>query len=353
MKPPKRTSKFAVAVLALFLIPGAALAQTNPPCNLRTGCLRLATLLPRGTSQYQALEKMGQDWRTATNGAVTLVIYGDGTMGTEAESVQRLRVGQLQAVTLSAAGLSEIDPYLAAIEKVPMLFRSLEEAEYVRDKIAPELEKHLEQKGFVALFWADAGWIQVFSRNPILRPADLKKTRLLATPGDPKEIELIRALEIVPVERAWSDALLSLENGAVDTLVTTPFLCLAGQFNRTAKHYLPLNYVPLAGATIISKKAWDSLTPQQREDMSKAAIQAGKRIQASSRAENTSSIEAMKQRGLQVHSMPPDAEKEWHAYFEAVYPKVRGNLVPADIFDEVQQLLAGYRAAPASKAGHL
>jgi TRAP-type C4-dicarboxylate transport system substrate-binding protein len=343
MKTLERCSKFVIALFALLAIPGAACAQTK---------IRLATLLPRGTSQYQALEKMGQDWRTASNGAVTLTIYGDGTMGTEAESVQRLRIGQLQAVTLSAAGLSEIDPYLAAIEKVPMLFRSLEEAEYVRDQIAPELEKHLEQKGFVALFWADAGWIQVFSRNPILRPSDLKRTRLLATPGDPAEIDLIRALEILPVERAWSDALLSLETGAVDTLVTTPFLCLASQFDRTAKHYLALNYVPLAGATIISKKTWDALTPKQREDMSKAAIQAGKQIQASSRAENNSSVDAMKKRGLQAHAVPADSEKEWRAYFEAVYPRVRGNLVPADIFDEVQRLLADYRGA-ASKGGHL
>lgn len=335
-------SRLLCRICLLFialLSPWAASAQIK---------IRLATLLPRGTSQYQALEKMGQDWRSATGGAITLTIYGDGTMGTEAESVQRLRIGQLQAVTLSAAGLSEIDPYLAAIEKIPMLFRSLDEAEYVRNKIAPELEKHLEQKGFVALFWADAGWIQVFSRNQILRPSDLKRTRLLATPGDPKEIDLIRALEIVPVERAWSDALLSLETGAVDTLVTTPFLCLAGQFDRTAKHYLPLNYVPLAGATIISKKTWDALTPQQREEMSKAAVLAGRQIQASSRAENASSVDAMKKRGLQVHAVPPDAEKEWRAYFEAVYPKVRGNLVPQDIFDEVQHVLVDYRSSTAA-----
>jgi TRAP-type C4-dicarboxylate transport system substrate-binding protein len=305
----------------------------------------LATLLPHGTSQYQALEKMGQDWRSATGGAIELNIYGDGKMGSEAVSVQRLRQGQLQAVTLSAAALSEIDPFLAAIEKVPMLFRTFDEADYVRNKIASELEQHLEQKGFVALTWADAGWVQVFSRNPILRPSDLKKTRLLTTPGDPEETALIKSLDLTPVELTWSDALISLETGKVDTLVTTPFLCLAGQFDRTAKHYLPLNYVILSGATIISKKTWDALTPKQREDMARIAVETGKQIQATSRAENVTSVEAMKKRGLQVHTVPPDAEKEWRAYFEGVYPKIRGTLVPADIFDKVQQLLGEYRAA--------
>jgi len=327
---------FNGALLLLCLaLPSASLAQTR---------IRLATLLPRGTSQHQALEKMGQDWRSVTGGAVTLTIYADGTMGTEAESVQRMRIGQLQAATLSATALYDIDPYLAAIEKVPMLFRTLEEEEFVRDKMQADLEAHLEKKGFVGLFWGDAGWVQVFSRNPILRPGDLKGTKVLTTPGDPAVVDLMRAMQVVPVERAWSDALISLETGAVDTITTTPFLCLAGQFDRTAKHYLPLNYVSLAGATIISKKTWDALTPKQREQMSKIGVEAGKRIQASSRAENQTSVDAMKKRGLQVHSVPPDAEKEWRAYFEGIYPKVRGNLVPADVFDEVQRLLADYRA---------
>ena len=319
-----------------FTLAGSAAAQTR---------IRLATLLPRGTSQYQALERMKQDWERDTHGTVTVTIYGDGTAGSEAETIQKLRIGSLQAVTLSAASLADVDSYLGAIEKVPMLFHSLDESEYVREKIAPQLEKRLESQGFVVLFWADAGWIQLFSRQPILLPADLKNTRLLTTPGDPAEVELIKALGILPEQRLWSDAYLGLQSGKIDELVTTPFLCLAGQFDRNAKHYLPLNYVPLAGATIISKKVWDSLTADQREVMHRAAVEAGKQIQASSRADNEKSIEAMKSRGLQVHAMTPEAEKEWQKYFEAVYPQVRGKLVPADIFDEVQGVLAEYRGA--------
>lgn len=339
----KRLAVIAATIL-WFTLAGGAAGQTR---------IRLATLLPRGTSQYQALERMGQQWKTDTNGAITLTIYGDGTAGSEAETIQKLRVGSLQAVTLSAASLADLDSYMGVIEKVPMLFHSLEESEYVRNRVAPELEKRLENQGFVVLFWADAGWIQVFSRQPILRPADLKNTRLLTTPGDPAEVELIKALGIKPEQRVWSEAYLGLQTGNIDELVTTPFLCLAGQFDRTAKHYLPLNYVPLVGATIISKKTWESLTAEQREAMHRAAAEAGREIQSSSRADNGKSIEAMKSRGLQVHVMTPEAEREWQQYFEAVYPQVRGKLVPADIFDEVQHILADYRGAGTpSQRGH-
>ena len=69
------TTKHFMTVLLMFLLVNAATAQTK---------IRLATLLPRGSSHYQILETMGQQWRNASGGRVTLTIYADGTMGGEA-----------------------------------------------------------------------------------------------------------------------------------------------------------------------------------------------------------------------------------------------------------------------------
>jgi hypothetical protein len=49
---------------------------------------------------------------------------------------------------------------------------------------------------------------------------------------------------------------------------------------------------------------------------------------------------------LQVHAIAPEAAVEWHQFLETVYPKMRGTMVPADVFDEVQQILKEYRAGP-------
>ncbi len=305
--------------------------------------IRLGTLLPQGSSQYQVLEKMGQDWRNATNGGVTLTIYGGGAMGSENDSVKRMRIGQLQAATLSVGGLSKIDPGIGALQKIPMLYNSLEEQEYIRGKMAAEMEQRLEQKGFVVLFWGDAGWVHIFSRQAILRPDDLRKTKLFVTADDPDEVEIIKGLHLQPVPLEWTDVLISLQTGLVDAVPTTPFLCLAGQYDLAAKHMLRLNYVPLVGATVITKKGWDALNPDNRDAMRKAAIEAGKQMQIRSRTENTTAIEAMKKRGLQVHTLSPELEVEWRQFLEGVYTKVRGTLVPADVFDEIRHLIADYR----------
>jgi TRAP-type C4-dicarboxylate transport system substrate-binding protein len=109
---------------------------------------------------------------------------------------------------------------------------------------------------------------------------------------------------------------------------------------------LPLNYVVLVGATVMTKKSWDALSPANREAMRKIAAEAGKQMQIRSREENNMAIEAMKKRGLQVHPLSPELETEWRQFLEAVYPKMRGTMVPGDVFDEVQQILKEYRTGP-------
>ncbi len=333
-----------IAIAALSLVLGAALFPAHLAAQTR---IRLATLLPPGSSQYRSLEQMGQVWKSSTGGAITLTIYGGGTMGGEQETIRRMRAGQLQAATISAAGLSDVEPAVGAVEKIPLLYHSLDEMQYVLSKLQPELEQRMEQKGFVVLSWADAGWIHIFSRQPYTRPEEFrsKRTKLFVTATDSKEVELINNLGFQAVPLEWPDVLISLQTGLLDTVPSTPFYALASQFDLVAKNMLLVNYVPLVGATVMTKKAWDTLTQDQREKVMKAAAEAGKQIQAKSRAESEEAIEAMKKRGLQVHPVPPELEDDWRHFAEAVYPKMRGTMIPTDVFDRTVSIVAEYRAS--------
>jgi TRAP-type C4-dicarboxylate transport system substrate-binding protein len=333
-----------IVSVALLLTLFRLLSAENAEAQTR---IRLATLLPTGSSQHHLLEQMGQEWRSKTGGAVTLTIYGGGTMGSENDVVRRMRAGQLQAATISVGGLSEIDPAVGAIQKIPLLYHSLDEMEYVRSKMQADMERRLEQKGFVVLFWADTGWIHIFSRQPLTRPDEFrsKKTKVFVTADDVKEIQIVNSLGFQAVPLEWTDVLVSLRTGLVDTVPATPFFALAGQYDLVAKNLLELNYVPLVGATVITKKTWDLLTPDQRDVLLKAAVETGNQIQIESRSESKVAIEAMKKRGLRVQPVPPELENEWRQFAESVYPKMRGTMIPADVFDKALSLVAEYRAA--------
>jgi TRAP-type C4-dicarboxylate transport system substrate-binding protein len=131
----------------------------------------------------------------------------------------------------------------------------------------------------------------------------------------------------------------------VDTVDTTPFLALAGQYDLVAKHMLEIPWVPLVGGTVVTAKAWNSIPPQEREAFRQAAIEAGKRMQARGRQESLEAIQAMKKRGLQVHPLTPALLDEWQHFAEVVYSRMRGTMVPADMFDEVLRLVKEYRTS--------
>ena len=327
----RRVVSYLTAVLAVC---GGALGADQ------TARIKVATILPRGTSAHQALLEMAAKWRQV---GVTATLYADAVMGGEAETVRRMRIDQIQGALLSVGGLMEIDRSVTALQLMPMVFHSLDEVAYVREKLRPLLEKRLEEKGYVALFWGDAGWVQIFSRKPVLHPDDLKKQKVFVLASDGSQVDLMKTAGFQAVPLEYTDTLTGLQTGLIEAVPTTPFYALAGQFYLPASYMLELNYVPLGGAFVVTRKAWDGLTLAMQDVIRQTGDETGKKITLQSRQEMQESVAAMTKRGLKVSRMNPEAEAEWRTLFESVYPKLRGGLVPADMFDEVRRLLRDYR----------
>jgi TRAP-type transport system periplasmic protein len=307
--------------------------------------IRMATLAPKGSSYHQILLAMAEKWRQAPGGGATLTLFTDGSMGGEADMVRRMRIGQIQAGMLTVVGLSEIDPSVSALQNMPMMFRSLDEVDYIQQQLTPTLEKRLLDKGFVVLFWGDSGWVRFFSKEPVIRPSDLKRMKVFAWSGDTHQVDIMKAGGYQPIPLETNDILPSLQTGLINAVPSTPFYALAGQFYGPAPHMLELNWAPLVGGAVILKKTWDGISAATREVMLKAALEAGREIKTKSRAESDQSVEAMKKRGLTVHPVTPEIEAAWRNVAEEVYPKIRGTIVPADMFDEVRRLLEEYRGS--------
>ncbi len=332
-------SAFALTLVAAF---AAALSpvQAQAPAPVR---IRLGTLAPQGSSYHRILQQMGERWRAETNGRVQVTIYA-GTMGSEAELVRRMRAGQLQAAVLTTTGIWSIDPGVAALNQMPMMFRNLDEVDYVKEKLDPLLDKRLGEKGFKELFWADAGWVRFFTRERIDRPDAFKRMKMFVTAGETQQFDLMKSAGYQPVALEWSDALTSLQTKMIDALPTIPYFALTAQLYTIADYMLDLNWAPVVGGLIISDKTWQSMPPDVQQAVVKAAQVSGREFQARGRQESNEAVAAMQKRGLSVVPIPPAAEAEWRRMCEDLYPRIRGSMVPAETFDEVVRLLAEYRA---------
>jgi len=329
--------------LGAAALAAAGLLVSNQ-ASAETVKIRLGTLAPKGSSYTKHLQAMGDAWRQAPGGGVQLTIYPDGTMGSEADMVRRMRLGQLQAALVTTTGITEIEPGAAGLQTIPKAFRTLEEVDYIGEKLQPLLEKRLEAKGFIVLFWSDTGFVRFFSKQPVVAPDDLRKTKLFVSANRTEELKIYRLVGCNPVPLEVADILPGLQTGLIDCVCMPPTIALAIQLDAAAPNMLEMNWVPLVGAAIMNKKTWDSLSPETQAAVRKSALEAGKLIKADGRRENVESVEALRKRGTKIHTMTPEVDAAWDQVVEKAWPEIRGTVVPADIFDEVMAGLKTFRA---------
>jgi TRAP-type transport system periplasmic protein len=304
--------------------------------------IRLGTLVPKGSRWHEILLNMGEEWKKASGGKVELKIYPGGEQGDEPEMVQKLRIKKLQAVALSGAGLSGIDAAVAALQ-IPMMLSSYDEVDYVRDRISERLEKGLAQRGFIVLNWGDAGWIHFFTKQPASRPEEIRRMKLCVLQGDNSTFELYKINGFQPVSLAATDILTGLQTGLIDAFQAPPLVALSNQWFGGAKNMLDVPFAELVGATVISKDVWDTIPAPVQKEMMQSARTAGVALREEIRKSEASSIPLMQQFGLNVVHADPKAVAEWRALAEGIWPKLRGQAVPADLFDQVKRLRDEYR----------
>lgn len=331
-------------MLRIRLLAAIALALLVQAADAEPVKIRLGALAPRGTAWHRAVLEMGEKWRAAEGPGAEFIVYGGGSQGGEADMVRRMRVGQLNAAMLTVIGLTEIEPAAGALQKMPLVFRSWEELDYVREKLRPALDQRFLDKGFVVLCWGDAGWVRFFSKGPALRPEDYRRMKIFSWAGDAPQTDIMKSLGYQPVVLEVSDILPSLQTGMINMVPSTPFWALTLQFYNQAPHMLELDWAPMVGALIVTRSAWDAMSPVGRQALRQAGAELEAEVRRLSRREHEESVAAMQKRGLKVQAVSAEVEAEWRRAAEKMYPLVRGNMVPADFFDEVQRLLREYRS---------
>jgi TRAP-type transport system periplasmic protein len=333
------------ALLAAWLVLAGGAADASGRDTLR---IKVGTIAPRGSIYHRVLSDLGETWRRAEAPGATFTVYSDGAQGGEADIVRRMRIGQLNGAFISVIGLTEIDPGAGALQKLPLMFRTWDDVDAVGRSLHPLIEQRFGDKGFTVLLWAEGGWVRFFTRQRALRPADFKSLKMFAWAGDPEQVTLMKALGYQPVVLETADILPGLQTGLVNAVPVTPMWALASQIDLTARHMLDIRWVPISGALVMTRAAWSALSPGGQEALRRGAAKAAAELRLRRTSADAEAVAAMAKRGLQVHPVTPELEAEWRQLAEAIYPKIRGTLVPADMFDAAQAALSAHRGAVAA-----
>jgi TRAP-type C4-dicarboxylate transport system substrate-binding protein len=344
MMTPTIRKPAAIKRCAALFVAVAALACLALPLTAQTPILvKMATLVPTGSTWELILKETAVKWSKLSGGRVKVNLYAGGVKGDDPEVVRQMRLGTVDAAVLTAVGVAAIDKSVYALG-VPMMYDSYEELYYVLDKLRPRLESSLDAKGFVVLNWADGGWVHFFSKSPAATPDDLRKEKLFQWADDSDSIEIWKSAGFPNVRPLPSTELASsIQSGLVSAFGAPPQVAVITQYYNHAKNMTDLKWNLLLGATVIRKAVWEKIPADVRPALVEAAQEAGRRLREDIRNSADKDVAEMKKRGLNVVAVPPAARAQWLKMAEGTYPSVRGKIVPADVFDEAMKYRDEYR----------
>jgi TRAP-type C4-dicarboxylate transport system substrate-binding protein len=322
-----------LVVAALALLAGSASALT----------IRLGSLAPDKSPWDLGHKRIAAEWGKISGGAVTLKVLPSNTQGDETEMIRKMRLGSIDAVTITVSSLQTIFNGVKTLS-YPLLIQTDAELAYVLGKMKPFFEAELEKKGFKVVMWSPGGWVYFFSRAPIVRPDDLRRQKLWVWSGDPDEVQAYDANRFQTRTVSSQELLTSLNSGMVDALVTSPLVALSSQWFGLAKNMCAMRLGPLWGATIVRADTWEKVPAEMRPRLTQAAQRIGDSIEPDLLRLDGEAITQMKSYGLTVNEVPPAARREWEDLMEKIYTPLVGRMYDRQSYELAVKYLGDYLA---------
>ena len=306
--------------------------------------LRFATAAPDGTAWARLFRAMGRELDAESHGQIVTKWYFSGIAGSERQMLDRLRKNQLDVVMSGGMMCMSLSPSMR-VTRLLGLFQSRDESSYVLGRLRGTIDQEFAAAGFHNMGEASLGSDMLFTRAPVQSVADLRKMRLWYWDLDaPMEAQL-RAVGLPAVGLPVEDAARAFEDKRTDGFLAVPTAALAYQWSAETPYLSELHLGFLPGCMVMTNHAWDSLTVEERAQLTVVTAKTQARLQELSRSQDAELLHTLFARqGVKVTPVSAGFASEFFELARTARDAVRDKLIPGELIDKVTGWLADYRA---------
>lgn len=325
---------FAVLIGILFCFAGTAGAEI----------FKIGTISPEGSVWMEEMRQGAEMIAKKTENRVRFKFYPGGVMGSDQSVLRKIRIGQLQGGAVVGGSLSHIYPDIV-VYGLPFLFNSLDEVDYVRERMDPILMDGLEKSGFVSFGIAEGGFVYLMSDSAVRTVEDLSRKKLWIPDNDFISLETVKSFGITPVTLSIGEVRTGLQTGLINTVGTSPIGALALQWHTQVGYIMDVPMMYVDATMIIDKKAFSRLSSQDQETVHDIMGQTFMKIDKSNRQDNRGALEALRNQGIKFVSLPEETVEEWRLKVSKVPDRlIEKGQISKDIYQKLKEHLADYRS---------
>ena len=266
--------------------------------------LRFAHPHPDSDSWAKCAKLFAEKVKERSNGAMTVQVIGNGTLGSDPTTISAARGGTLDIALTGNPFFTGLAPKLNALD-LPFLFRDRAQVTKVLDgKIGESLKAELEPSNLVVLGFWDIGFRNVSnSRHAVKGPDDMRGLKIRTTPN-PAHIKAFQLLGANPVPMPFTELFTAMETRTVDGQENPTTLILNARMYEVQKYLSLTRHAYTAGILAMSKIRLSALAPAQQEIVRSVAAELTPVQREMNEDAEASSVATLKEKGMEVVDSP-------------------------------------------------
>jgi TRAP-type C4-dicarboxylate transport system substrate-binding protein len=338
----KKSAVFGFIMVCLFLTPGTVHAQRGKSQG-ETLEVRLASPMPRNSDWGRSLDRIAAEWARVTNNEVRLRVLHDGVEGGETKVLSSLSANNIQAGLFTSFGLSRFCPAVMTLS-VPFMIKNDAELDLALKEAKPYLEAQASKTNFVVVAWSKGGWVNIFSKDSVLVPDDLRRLKI-ATGTEAEEMNMaFRTMGFYMVETATVDIGARLANNMINAFYQTPAAVAPLGLHKTLKHMLDMPLAPFLGGIVVNRVTWNKISPYNQRELIKVTQSITDEFDSTMPRLVGSAVTMMSRDGMSVNKPNPAQEELWRAELNKAMPALLGTTFDRDLYQRINVTLEKARS---------
>ncbi|MBK6804731.1 MAG: TRAP transporter substrate-binding protein [Betaproteobacteria bacterium] len=232
---------------------------------------RSADVHPEDYPTVMAVKYMSDIISKKTGGKHSIKVYTGNALGGEKDTIEQTKIGALDLVRINVAPMNNICPE-TMVPTMPFLFRSKEHMRKVLDgPVGDEILKACAAQGFVGLAFYDSGSRSLYTvKKPVKSLADAKGLKIRVQQSD-LWVSLLQAMGANATPMPYGEVYTALKTGLVDGAENNWPSYDTSKHHEVAKFYSQTEHSMAPEMLLMSKKIWDTLTPDEQKIFQAAA----------------------------------------------------------------------------------
>lgn len=270
-----------------------------------------------------AAKKFAEEVRKESAGEIDVRIYTAGQMGSDREMLESTQSGSLQMSAISTMAMSGFEPTMQIFD-LPYLLPDYATAYRVLDgEIGETIANTLVKKGVRNLAYWENDYRQLSnSKKPITSVEDVAGLKI-RVPETPILIGWLESLKAIPTPIAYTELYTSLQQRVVDGQDNGIFLMHSAKYYEVQDYYTLTNHIYAPVAFMINERFYQKLSPQHQKIIKTAAENARDFQRRLSAEIRTARLNEMKEAGLKVTELSPQAQASFRESSQPVYEKMK------------------------------